>query len=340
MKKLLLASTALIGLAGAAAADVTVSGYGRFGLNYNDGAAVGMSKTTVDMRMRLNIDGSVETDSGVTFGGRVRLQYDEGNATTNTAPAMLYVSYEGIRVEVGNSNTAYDSAALMYNSEIGYTDRGAGDPQGAFLAYNSGPYGDGIDCGLGTPAPTACTYDATQDESNRMGIMASYSVGDFNVRLSYINPDQTVKSSTLPVGVKAETGISLDYTFGQITVSAAAVQNGAYVDGNDQYFLGAEYAINSDANVGILYFDNGDFTNGTGLDEGEQVTLYGNYTQGAITYKAYVSNWDNPNFGAGMTDTAYGLGLDYDLGGARLAADIHRTYAKDTVAGLGVRFDF
>ena len=318
MKKLLLASTALIGLAGAAAADVTVSGYGRFGLNYNDGAAVGMSKTTVDMRMRLNIDGSVETDSGVTFGGRVRLQYDEGNATTNTAPAMLYVSYEGIRVEVGNSNTAYDSAALMYNSEIGYTDRGAGDPQGAFLAYNSGPYAN----------------------VNRMGIMASYSVGDFNARVSYINPDQTVKSSTLPVGVKSETGISLDYTFGQITVSAAAVQNGAYVDGNDQYFLGAEYAINSDANVGILYFDNGDFTNGTGLDEGEQVTLYGNYTQGAITYKAYVSNWDNPNFGAGMTDTAYGLGLDYDLGGARLAADIHRTYAKDTVAGLGVRFDF
>jgi len=317
MKKLLLASTALIGLAGAAAADVTVSGYGRFGLDYNDGAAVGTPKTQVNMRMRLNIDGKVETDSGVTFGGRIRLQYTDGATSNEFAPAMLYVSYEGLRVEVGNANTAYDSAALIYNSEIGYLDRGYGDPQGSFAAYESAPYG----------AP----YD------DRMGIMASYSVGDFNARVSYINPDQTVKSSTLPVGVKSETGISLDYTFGQITVSAAAVQNGAFIDGNDQYFVGAEYAINSDANVGIQYFDNGDLTNGAGADEGQQVTLYGNYTQGAITYKGYVSNWDKAGLAA---DTSFGLGLDYDLGGARLAADVHRNYDKKTVAGLGVRFDF
>jgi len=149
-----------------------------------------------------------------------------------------------------------------------------------------------------------------------------------------------VKSSGLPVRVKAETGISLDYTFGQITVSAAAVQNGAFIDGNDQYFVGAEYAINSDANVGIQYFDNGDLTNGAGLDEGEQVTLYGNYTSGAITYKGYVSNWDNPNALPTDTDTSFGLGMDYELGGARLAADVHRNYQEDTVAGLGVRFDF
>ncbi len=328
MKKLLLASTALIGLAGAAAADVTVSGYGRFGLSYNDGAVSPASKTVVDMRMRLNIDGKVETDSGVTFGGRIRLQYDEGNATSNTAPAMLYVSYEGLRVEVGNANTAYDSAALMYNSEIGYLDRGYGDPQGSFYAFNSGAYADNL---------TVPAWNGI-DEANRMGVLVSYSVGDFNARLSYVNPDQTTTALAAPA--KAETGISLDYTFGQITLSAAAVQNGGGLDNNDQYFVGAEYAINSDANVGILYFDNGDTTldvAGGGADQGEQVTLYGNYTQGAITYKGYVSNWDNA---ANATDTAFGLGLDYDLGGARLAADIHRNYSKDTVAGIGVRFDF
>ena len=313
MKKLLLASTALIGLAGAAAADVTVSGYGRFGLDYNDGAAVGLSKTQVNMRMRLNLDGKVETDSGVTFGGRIRLQYNDGAATTNTAPALLYVSYEGLRVEVGNANTAYDSAALMYNSEIGYLDRGFGDPQGTFAAYASGPYAN----------------------ADRMGIMASYSVGDFNGRISYVNPDQTL--STLVAPVKAETGISLDYTFGQVTLSAAAVQNGGFIDGNDQFFVGGEYAINSDANVGILYFDNGDLNGAAAGDEGEQVTLYGNYTSGAITYKGYVANSNNA---ANLTDTAFGLGLDYDLGGARLAADVHRSYSKDTIAGIGVRFDF
>ena len=315
MKKLLLASTALIGLAGAAAADVTVSGYGRFGLDYNDGAAVGTPKTQVNMRMRLNIDGSVETDSGVTFGGRIRLQYTDGATNNEFAPAMLYVSYEGLRVEVGNSNTAYDSAALMYNSEIGYLDRGYGDPQGTFAAYESAPY--------------VAPFD------NRMGIMASYSVGDFNGRISYINPDQTL--STLPVGTEPEVGISLDYTFGQFTVSAAAVQDGAFIDGNDQFFVGGEYAINSDANVGILYFDNGDLNGAAAGDEGEQITLYGNYTSGAITYKGYVANNNNV---ANLTDTAFGIGMDYDLGGARLAADVHRSYSKDTIAGIGVRFDF
>ncbi len=43
-------------------------------------------------------------------------------------------------VEVGNVDTAYDSAALMYNSEIGFLDRSSGDPQGAYFSYSSSPY--------------------------------------------------------------------------------------------------------------------------------------------------------------------------------------------------------
>lgn len=311
MKKFLLTSTLLVASAGMAAADVKVSGYGRFGLDYYSGVGAGFRKSIINARLRMNIDGSVETDSGVKFGGRFRLQWDEGSATGGLNAGMMYASYEGMRLEVGNANTAYDSAALMYNSEIGYLDRGAGDPSGSYFAYSSGAL------------PTA----------DYMGIFFSYSVGDLNARVSYATPDQYV--SSLPVGTAEEYGLSMDYKFGAITVSAAAAWNGAGIDGNDLWFLGAEYAINPNANAGLLYFDNGD--GGVPGAGNRTITLYGNYTMGAITYKGYIAN----NDAAGnLSDTAFGLGIDYDLGGARLAGDIHRDYAEETVAGVGVRFDF
>ena len=309
MKKILLATTLLAASASVAAADIKLSGYGRFGLDYNDGAAAGTSKSQVNMRMRVNIDGSVETDSGVRFGGRIRLQYTDGASGATLSPAQLYATYEGFRLEVGNTNTAIDSVALMYNSEIGYLDRGFGDPIGNFYAFSSTPY---------------------VGEDNRMGIFASYAVNGLNLRISYIDPDQT--DSSLPVGTAEELSVSADYKFNQFTIAAAYADNAAGVDGDKALFLGAEYAISDVANVGLLY-NKADF----GAANQERITLYGNYTMDAITIKGYIANDDDP---ANLTDTSYGLGVDYDLGGARLAADIHRSYSKDTIAGVGVRFDF
>ncbi|MEP1481528.1 MAG: porin, partial [Tateyamaria sp.] len=76
MKKVLFATTALIATAGMAAADVRLSGYGRFGLDYNSAneRAVGVSETNITSRLRLQVDMSAEADSGVGFNARVRMQ--------------------------------------------------------------------------------------------------------------------------------------------------------------------------------------------------------------------------------------------------------------------------
>ena len=314
MKKILLTSTLLVASAGMAAADVKISGYGRFGLDYYSAPGISFKKSVINSRLRMNIDASTETDSGVTFGGRIRLQWNSGSSNTVAAPGLLYASYEGMRLEVGNANTAYDSAALMYNSEIGYLDRGLGDPGGTFYSYTSGGFGA---------------------NNNRMGVFASYSVGDFNARVSYVTPDQTVKN--LGVGIEDEYSLSMDYKFGAITVSGAAAWNGGGIDGNELWFVGAEYALNDAANIGLLYFDNGDSNGALPGDDGRRITLYGNYTMGAITYKGYVANDNNV---ANTSDTAFGIGADYDLGGARISGDIHRDYAEETIAGIGVRFNF
>lgn len=311
MKKILLATALLSSTATVASAEtgITFSGYGRFGLEYVEDRA---QETQVASRMRININGKTETDSGVTFGGRLRLQStDGGNGSTNAA--LFFAEYEGFRLEVGNANTAFDSAGLLYNSEMGFQDSSAGDPQGAFFAYNStGGVGNFFD-------------DIDDNDNDGVGIFASYSVGDFTGRISYVTPDQ---KADLVAGEEEEISVSFDYASGPFSVSVAAYQNGLGIDGNDGHFIGAAYAINDAANVGLNYIDE----DAVG---GAIITLYGNYTFGATTVRAYVADADVDD-----TDTAFGLGADYDLGGARLSGAIQSGYDGNMVADLGVRFDF
>ena len=118
------------------------------------------------------------------------------------------------------------------------------------------------------------------------------------------------------------------------SISAAAATDGAGIADNDNYFVGAQYGINDNANVGLLYFDNGEIG---GVEVGNTVTLYGNYGFGATTVRAYIANNDNA---ANVNDVAFGVGADYDLGGATLAGGVAIGYDENVTADLGVKFDF
>jgi outer membrane protein OmpU len=324
MKKALLATTALLLTAGAAAAEVTISGNGRFGLSFNDSrddADPNLNTTIIEHRLRFNIDAKTETDAGVTFGGRIRLQYDDGDAIdlqdeggAELNAAQLYVEAAGVRVEVGNVNTAYDSAGLMYNSEIGFIGESFGDPAGSYFGYSSGPYGN----------------------VDQVGLFAEYAVGDFVARISLVNPDQTGATA-----VEEELSISVDYVTGPFSLSAAYATNGAGIDGNDLFFIGGEYALNDTVNIGLQYFDNGNDGTGAGGDLGTHVTLYGNATFGATTVRGYVASYDDEDGVQGFTeDFAIGIGADYDLGGATLAGSIEKGFNDETRGSLGVKFSF
>jgi hypothetical protein len=66
MKKVLLATTALVMTAGVAAAEVSVTGSVDMGMKY-DGSATATSKTTQHTDVAINFEGSVETDGGLTL---------------------------------------------------------------------------------------------------------------------------------------------------------------------------------------------------------------------------------------------------------------------------------
>lgn len=350
MKKALLATTAVMLSAGVAAADVTISGYGRTGvIYYEDGIqTVGNNDSQVISRLRMNLDATTETDGGIEFGGRLRLQWDQGNSArgenASTNAGKLWVTTQGLTVEIGNVDTAMDSVGLVYASELGYTDRSVGgNPLGSFFAYESSPYAD----------------------DDRLGIGLRYSFDALTVRASYVDPSQSgaleatdgIDPETgLPVELnqKEEFSIGADYKWNdRLELSAAASMNAAGWDDHDVFFVGARYAVMENARIGLNFYDNGDVGSIVGTDSsnadfvnviddlGNTVTLYGDYTlaDGLTNIEAYVANNDG-DWSQKETDIALGIGVNYDLGGARLGASLQRDYQERVSADMGVRFNF
>lgn len=307
MKKVLFATTALVVSAGFAAADVTISGYGRAAVDYQENRPGGANETQIETRVRMNLDASASSDQGVEYGARIRLQYDDGNSNSVLSPGNLYVSANGLKVSVGNVDTAFDSAALLYESEVGLISRSHGNPRGDFYSFSSNGYGV---------------------ENNRMGIAVSYEFAGATVMASYVDPDQSGL-----VADNEELGFSVAYKWNDIQLSAAAVMDGAGIADNDQYFVGAYYTMPGTSNgAGLNWIDNGNDV------LGNTIVLYGDYEVAPLTtLSAYVANNDGT---ANTTDNAFGLGAKYDLGGSILAGSIERGYDENIRADMGIKFNF
>ncbi|MDP5308488.1 porin [Paracoccus spongiarum] len=313
MKKALIASTALVLTAGVAAADVTISGYGRTGVIYTEDQAGNESQ--IISRLRMNIDAATSSDQGVDFGARFRIQWDQNSDDAGKLNAgKLWVTSQGLTVEIGNVDTAFDSAALLYGSELGSYDRDL-VRRGSFFAYDADEYANG---------------DGRTDDY--VGIAVKYTIADVNLIASYVDPDQSGLTDD-----DEEFGLAASYTWNdRLELSAAAVMDGEGVAENDIYFVGARYAVMPNARVGLNYLD---ADNDSAEDAGKTFTLYGDYTlaDGLTNIEAYVANND---LAGNDTDNAFGIGVNYDLGGARLGASIHRGYDERVTADMGVRFDF
>ncbi|GAB4533090.1 MAG: hypothetical protein Tsb0024_02300 [Ruegeria sp.] len=303
MKKVLFASTALIATASVAAAEVKFSGYGRFGIGYlEDRTAVtttttasGATNTFVNStdetilvsRFRLNIDGIAETDGGVRFEARVRLQADE-NASTGEANsaglngARFSVIYGGLRVDAGNVAGAFDNLANYYGNEPGLE---------SFIGQYSGVDYDFLG------------YSSTGSGAN--AVFFQYAVGDFAFGASY---DQR---TTYAAGVATDADrwdISATYTFGNITAALAYGQT----DGG----------AGSDPSLTVLTLG-GEFGDFSGTlfvaDDATEVAATDGTAYGlSLAYNVGSALTLTAAYGDGSADADtqnYGIGAIYDLGG-------------------------
>jgi len=214
MKKVLLATTALTLSAGVAYADISLSGDARMGV-YNDG-----TDTTLDNRFTVNIDGKMETTSGLTFGARLRARSSDGAAATLNG-ARVYMTSGAVTVAVGNIKGAIDSMPNLYHSEVGY-------------AYNIAA-GDVVTVG----------YDGYSSTGSRLGAEVIYSSDSFGAHLSVTDSD--LGSAT------DRTALHVSYTTGGWTLAVGTQQSDTA--GEDLTVVTAAGAV-GDFGIGFSAADN------------------------------------------------------------------------------------
>ncbi|MEP4039331.1 porin [Pseudophaeobacter sp.] len=359
MKKVLFATTALIATAGMAAADVRLSGYGRFGLDYNaaNKTTLGVSETNITSRLRLQVDMSTETDGGVGFNARVRMQSEsrDGNPA-GSAPggdngfngARFGVTYGGLAVNVGNIIGAVENAPGLYTTGT----RSAGT---------------GIDgMGFNSLAIKGGAWDAySSDGMGANGIEVLYSTGGFTGHISYSQRNTPVTGTQIAgeAGGEERIGVMATYSFSDYYVTAA------YQSADNTNAAGSGSAFTTsggttiDANDGLFFVAAGGDFGAFGAriaygstDYADSVTLEGNMDIGAASnILVWVNSADVDNSiltsttgtqaadGRNVDGTSFGINYQYDLGGgATFVAGYVNSAAEvnDDSFQAGVYFSF
>jgi outer membrane protein OmpU len=210
MKKILIATTALVATAGVAAADVNLSGYARFGAVYNEAA----DTTTVASRFRMQADVSTTTDAGVGLNARQRFQTEE-NAVGNGGNGVRFgLTYAGFAVNVGNINGVIESTPNLYlrsnSAGIGLEGNGLQSlVLSNWTAYSSGAAGatNGVEViysANGLRLHAHDTGNAATPGATAYG--ASYAMGDVTVAAAYEDFDAGGSATLLTAGMNLGMG--------------------------------------------------------------------------------------------------------------------------------------
>ncbi len=330
MKKVLFATTALIATASVAAADVRISGYGRFGLDYNDAndrAVNGVSKTTITSRLRLQFDMSAETDSGVAFDARFRAQAESRDNTPGGAAfngARFGVSYQGFRVNVGNIIGAVENMPGTYleTRTAGIGIDGAsfyshvGNVNNEFFnwdAYSSAGVGvNGVEFIYSTGGFTGHVSYSTRNgavASDRIGVMGAYTFGDWTIAAAHQSSDALWEDKTL---------VSVAGDLGQFGVRVAYADN----DGISKWGIYGNMDIGSASNLLVFYTD-------------EEAVSAADVLAGRGDNRDNIAGSNNNEGGS------YGIHYSYDLGGgASLEAGYRRASNDNDTFQAGVYFSF
>jgi outer membrane protein OmpU len=376
MKKLLIASTALVATAGMAAAEVTFNGYGRFGIIYEENRtnslaetdAVGpdgeripvfetdedgmmvpvyetnefgglvldgdgnpvpvyeqtagspAEETRFESRFRLNIVGATETDNGVRFAALMRIQADDTDNFINPTEvqsgalsgARFQASAGGFRVQAGNISGVTDAAEVVN-----------------YFGIEPGLIGQ-----IGQYSTFAPGFDAFSSRGAGVnGLSAKYEVGDFAVMASY-SPDH---DSNDPGNVFGVTGdfesfeIGASYTFSGWTIGGSYGDYSNDQDSADDYDFWTATLTGSLGVADVVFF-----LGDSDVQDDMSYGLSGSFAVGAAS--AITASWAG---GGDVESDAYGIGFTHDLGGGvSLSGMVGQNTADNTVADLGVRFNF
>lgn len=319
MKKVLLASTALVAFAGAASAEVTISGSAEMGIVGGTGMETQFMQS-VDVRFSL----SGETDGGLTFGATIDLDDSQDTAaagrdtvdSTTYSDFTVFISGSFGTVTMGDTDGALDWA-LTDMGNIGNPGTIA-DDETAHVGYN-GNWLDGAYDGQ------IVRYDNT--------------FGDFGVAISVEMDDTGVLDTGYAVGFKystelsgADLALALGYQEADVTNFATVLDYfGSTYFGTTTgvkvtaLALGATVTLDSGFTGGFTYTDfsidgtDADITH-TGIGLG--------YAMDAFSVHMNYGIFDVD----GIELTGWGLAGAYDLGGG---ASVLAGYGSSDLGDIG-----
>jgi outer membrane protein OmpU len=276
MKKVLLASTALLLSAGFAAAEVSVGGSARMGVvkGFSD------DTTTVDFdesdvyfssRVRVEFTLSGATDNGLEFGASIRADNASDGAKGDAGSVFLSGAFG--KLSMGDVDGAAN-AAVGHVSGVGYT--GLGDLNESTFIANGDGSSDPSMLYEYTAGDLTFYLSATNPGVDAVAVSAAvaYTFGDYSVALGYEDNDAGTDHIILggnatfgPATVKARWGtasgavdgdqwaLSLDYTTGAITGTAFYADD-SELGGAEAWGLGGKYDLGGGAAVKAGYVSN------------------------------------------------------------------------------------
>lgn len=302
MKKILLATTAVVLSAGFASAEVTLSGSAHMGLDYTD-SATAFEKTTTLKEVIIGIGAVVETDSGLTFG-------------VNTALNM--------GANDGASSIADDGTSVYVKGAFGkltFGDVGEADEMAGGLS-DIGLSGIGVD-------DVAENYTGDSSKGQRHNVNYSHSVGDFSFAIS-----TALGLSTSATNINDGYAIGAKYAFGDYYVGVGYnVTNLLNTAGARDGKTSSVYAGGKMGAFGVKAM----YASFDPDAAGASVESYGinmNYTTGAATISLAYADSD------AVAKAAYGLGVSYDLGAGAAVVGGIGSVGNVTRAQVGVSFEF
>lgn len=324
MKNILLASTALVAFAGAAAAEVAVSGTAEVGIVGGDFRWAGtdgdgVSQLWTDIEIDFIATG--EADNGLTFGAEIDLDEAANGNGTDDGGATWFVAFGNARLDMGDTDGAVDWAL----QEVALAGGSIDDAETEHLGYN-GNYGADGDYD-GQIARVTYTYgdfaaalsteiDDGGDFDPIWGVGFQYNA-DFagtavGFGIGYQKGDEDASDATLVSSLAAALALPATATDAEVYDELTAIQ--AY----EVIAASIDVTLNSGIMMGVNYAESkyGDAGGLGGFGETEKYMGVGiGYEMNALAIGLNYGEYDDRYGIDGLETSGYGLAVAYDLGG-------------------------
>ncbi len=266
MKKLLIASTALVATAGFAAADVTLSGDGNVGVRYDSTGIGALAQTTgIHNEINFKITGTAASDGGLSLSASTSLEHDNSTAGALTGDRVFSISHSGLTLSFGDVSEAggvgiadigFDGIGVddvvegldeggAHNVNLTYkmdkftvsVSGTVNDTTAAALTAATAGAGIGIafDDSTGSGFKFSAGYQDFIGAGRQANIGVGYTAGAFSGNVVYVDQSGGVNVDGWGIDLTYKVDSALSVTFAAADTTAAGI--------NPSYGIGASYNL-------------------------------------------------------------------------------------------------